>query len=153
MFDLETGIRETKPASELGFGYRSSNLKKGTSKIVLSATFDLSREFPDNPYMKLTPKEMFAIRREKQPAGLTCGSFFKNPPGASAGALIDQAGCKGMKVGGMQVSEKHANFLLNTGGATWQDVLALRDAVKLRVFQKFNISLIEEVCSISHENP
>ena len=89
----------------------------------------------------------------KQPTGFSCGSFFKNPGEfPSAGWLIDQSGCKGMKIGGAQISEKHANFIMNTGGATAKDILELAKKVYDAVFMKFNINLEPEV-QILPKNP
>jgi UDP-N-acetylmuramate dehydrogenase len=77
---------------------------------------------------------------------MSCGSFFKNTSEfPSAGWLIDQAGCKGMKVGGAEVSEKHANFILNTGKATSSDILKLAIQVYTKVKEKFNVELEPEV--------
>ena len=88
---------------------------------------------------------MQALRRTKQPPGPSCGSYFKNPSGTSAGKLIDEAGLKGFRVGGMQISEHHANFFINTGGATYQDVLTLAEEAKSRVFTRTGLTLEEEV--------
>lgn len=91
-------------------------------------------------------KEIMAKRRETQPLGQpNAGSFFKNPPGHSAGKLIDDAGLKGFAVGGAKVSEKHANFLVNTGGATCNDVLTLMKLVQQKVEQLSGVLLIPEV--------
>lgn len=125
------------------FSYRESKIKH-TSDIILSVALKF------NPMPKaLVLKEVHDMAKEralKQPAGMSCGSFFKNP-GAfpSAGWLIEQAGCKGMKVGEAQVSEKHANFILNTGSATSRDILDLAIKVHNMVQAKFNIFLEPEV--------
>ena len=91
-------------------------------------------------------KKIDEIRRDKQPSGYTCGSFFKNPrPDKPAGMLIDNAGLKGACVGGAQISEKHGNFFMNINNATAKDILNLRDIAKKTVFEKFTIKLEEEV--------
>lgn len=91
-------------------------------------------------------RELAAWRKEKQPLGQpNAGSFFKNPPGESAGRLIDDAGLKGISVGGAKVSEKHANFLVNTGSATCDDVLQLMKLVQAEVQQFSGIVLEPEV--------
>ena len=95
---------------------------------------------------------MQALRRTKQPPGPSCGSYFKNPVGTSAGKLIDEAGLKGFRVGGMQISEHHANFFINTGGAIYQDVLALAEEAKSRVFTRTGLTLEEEVRIIRAPN-
>lgn len=125
------------------FGYRDSFFKK-SKDIILSATFQLKR-MP----MTLIKQEIgqyVKARTAKQPVGLTCGSFFKNP-GAfpSAGWLIEQSGCKGMTLGGAQVSEKHANWIMNTGNATTSDVVNLALKVHKMVEEKFNVDLEPEV--------
>ena len=85
-------------------------------------------------------------RALKQPSGNSCGSFFKNPTQfPSAGWLIEQAGCKGLSVGGAEVSPKHANFLMNTGDATTKDILDLAMKVFKKVKEKFNVELEPEV--------
>lgn len=112
------------------FGYRHSKLKD-SDEILLKAAF--------------LPHEGVEIDRSNQPAGMTAGSFFKNPPGESAGRLIDQCGLKGKKVGGAQISDKHANFILNTGTATASDILELAEMAKKAVKGQFDIDLKEEV--------
>ncbi|HUQ78023.1 MAG TPA: hypothetical protein VM427_04020, partial [Patescibacteria group bacterium] len=86
-------------------------------------------------------------RQAHQPLGIpSAGSFFRNPPaGPSAGALIDQAGLKGMRLGGASVSPKHANFLVNDGRGTASDVRRLGDLVRARVEERFGVRLVHEV--------
>ncbi|MEA2377647.1 MAG: UDP-N-acetylmuramate dehydrogenase [Thermoleophilaceae bacterium] len=120
---------------ELGFSYRRSNL--GPREIVARASFALSPADPES--VKATLAELRAARRAAQPSGIkTFGSTFKNPEderaeGRSAGVLLDQAGCRGLAVGGARFSEKHANFVENTGDATTADVIALMAEGKRRV--------------------
>jgi len=132
------------------FGYRDSNFKK-TKDIILAASFKLKR-MP----AALVQKEIALHakgRALKQPAGLTCGSFFKNPGTfPSAGWLIDQSGCKGMREGGAQVSEKHANWIMNNGKATASDIINLALKVHKMVQDKHNVDLEPEV-QIIPENP
>lgn len=91
-------------------------------------------------------EELAAKRREKQPLEYpSAGSMFKRPPGHFAAALIDQCGLKGLAVGGAQVSAKHAGFVVNRGGATCGDVLALVDQVKERVLAQTGVELEMEV--------
>ena len=125
------------------FGYRHSKIK-GSKDIVLSATLKLKPE----PQAKIRAdiNEYIKQRALKQPSGNSCGSFFKNPKQfPSAGLLIEQAGCKGMTVGGAQVSPKHANFLMNTGNATSKDIIELAVQVYEKVKDKFNVELEPEV--------
>src|SRR5690606_32478268 len=90
---------------------------------------------------------IIAERAEKQPLDFpSCGSTFKNPPtGLSAGRLIERAGLKGLTSGGAEISLKHANFILNRGGAKAKDILTLIDIIKARVFEQFQVQLECEV--------
>jgi UDP-N-acetylmuramate dehydrogenase len=132
---------------ELGFGYRRSNL--GPREIVARASFALSPADPES--VKATLAELRAARRAAQPSGIkTFGSTFKNPEderaeGRSAGVLLDQAGCRGLAVGGARFSEKHANFVENSGDATTADVIALMAEGKRRVRERFGVELEPEV--------
>ena len=139
---LRDGAVEDWPAERLGYTYRHSDLPEGA--IVVSALF---RGTPGDP--AAIGAEMDAIaraREESQPLrSRTGGSTFKNPPGHKAWALIDAAGCRGMIRGGAQVSEKHCNFLLNTGSATSSDIEELGEQVRRRVMQKTNIMLEWEI--------
>jgi UDP-N-acetylmuramate dehydrogenase len=132
------------------FGYRTSRFKR-TSDMILSVTLKL-KPMP-SPVVQAEIGEYMKARILKQPTGLSCGSFFKNPGQfPSAGWLIEQSGCKGMKIGSAQVSEKHANFIMNTGGATATDIVELAKKVHDAVFAKFNINLEPEV-QILPKNP
>jgi UDP-N-acetylmuramate dehydrogenase len=125
------------------FGYRDSYFKK-SKDIILSATFKL--KMMPSAIIKQEIAQHIKARAAKQPAGLTCGSFFKNPGTfPSAGWLIEQSGCKGMTLGGAQVSEKHANWIMNTGNATTSDVVNLALNVHKMVKEKYNIDLEPEV--------
>ena len=91
-------------------------------------------------------KDLAGRRREKQPLDFpSAGSTFKRPEGHFAAALIDQCGLKGLRVGGAMVSEKHAGFVVNVGGATCADILRLMDEVRERVFQDTGVELEPEV--------
>jgi UDP-N-acetylenolpyruvoylglucosamine reductase len=132
---------------ELGFSYRRSNL--GPREVVARASFALSEADPAS--VKATLAEMRAARRAAQPSGIkTFGSTFKNPEdsraeGRSAGVLLDEAGCRGLTVGGARFSEKHANFVENHGDATTADVIALMAEGKRRVRERFGVELEPEV--------
>jgi UDP-N-acetylenolpyruvoylglucosamine reductase len=140
------GTSRRAPA-ELGFSYRRSNL--GPHEVVARASFALSEADPES--VKATLADMRAARRAAQPSGIkTFGSTFKNPgdpraEGRSAGVLLDQAGCRGLAVGGARFSEKHANFVENTGDATTADVIALMAEGKRRVRERFGVELEPEV--------
>lgn len=132
------------------FSYRDSEIKK-TKDIILSASFKLKPE----PIIKIKAEinNYLNERSKKQPTGKTCGSFFKNPGHfPSAGWLIEQAGCKGMKVGGAEVSPVHANFIMNTGSATSDDIINLTVRVHKKVKNKFDVDLFPEV-QILPESP
>lgn len=127
----------------LDWGYRSSGLQ-GTDLIVVEAVFEgIPRE------RELIARDMekyLNSRKSSQPLEYpNSGSVFKNPPGSFAGKLIQEAGCRGMRIGGAQVSEKHANFIVNLGGAKSGEVLELISAVRDRVLEKYGVSLEMEV--------
>ena len=106
---------------DLVFDYRSTNI---SATFILSATLELEEDDPDR-IMKKT-KEIWMFKRNTQPLNTkNCGCIFKNPRGLSAGALIDQAGLKGFKVGGAEVSDKHANFIIAHPGCSADDVMKL----------------------------
>ncbi len=131
---------------EMRFGYRTSTVQE-TGGIVLSADFALCRG--DREQSLGIIRDLDARRREKQPLDKpSAGSFFKRPAGHFAGALIEQAGLKGFGVGGARVSEKHAGFIVNTGGATCRDVIELRDIVVERVRQMSGVTLETEVRTV-----
>ena len=140
------GTERRKPG-ELGFAYRSSNL--GPHEVVARASFELESAEPEA--VKSTLGEMRAARKEAQPSGIkTFGSTFKNPDdpraeGRSAGVLLDEAGCRGLTVGGARFSEKHANFVENMGEATTADVIALMAEGRRRVRDRFGVELEPEV--------
>ena len=141
-----SGIKEAEPA-DLGFRYRDSDLAPG--EVVSRAWFALEPGDPDQ--IKETMAEMRGKRKEAQPPGIkTFGSTFVNPTderaeGQSAGMLLDQAGCRGLTVGGARLSEKHANFVENFESATTADVLAVMSQARHRVHSKFAVVLEPEV--------
>ena len=134
---------ETVPAEQCGFSYRRSAFSGG-ERVILGAKFQLE---PDDPAaIRGRMDELARRRKEKQPLEYpSAGSMFKRPAGHFAAALIEQCGLKGLTVGGAQVSEKHAGFVINRGGATCADVLALVDQVKERVLQQTGVELEMEV--------
>jgi UDP-N-acetylenolpyruvoylglucosamine reductase len=138
---------ERRRPEQLGFEYRRSNL--GEREIVAHAAFALESAEPAG--VKATLADMRAKRKEAQPSGIkTFGSTFKNPDdpraeGRSAGVLLDQAGCRGLQVGGARFAQKHANFVENTGQATTADVIALMAEGRRRVREAFGVVLEPEV--------
>ena len=125
---------------DLHYGYRTSTLESG--QIVLAATLRLSRGDATESLAQI--REIVHWRREHQPGGANAGSVFRNPPGLHAGALIEEAGMKGARVGGAVVSEKHANFILVEDDATASDVYQLLCLVRDRVEATSGIELITE---------
>jgi UDP-N-acetylmuramate dehydrogenase len=126
---------------DLVFEYRHTNI---AAPFILSATLELDEEDPDR-IMKKT-KEIWMYKRNSQPLNTkNAGCVFKNPRGLSAGALIDQAGLKGMTVGGAEVSTKHANFIVAKPGCTADDVLRLIKIVQEKVFERNQLHLETEV--------
>jgi UDP-N-acetylmuramate dehydrogenase len=139
---LRSGEVEELPLDKIGYTYRHSELPEGA--IVIDAVFAGEPGEPD-----AIGAEMDAIartREESQPLrSRTGGSTFKNPPGHKAWALIDAAGCRGLRMGDAQVSEKHCNFLLNLGSATSAEIEALGEEVRRRVEVKSHIILEWEI--------
>ncbi|MEA4900056.1 UDP-N-acetylmuramate dehydrogenase [Desulfitobacterium sp.] len=138
----EDGKLATFNKEDLIFGYRECSLR-GKAWI-------LAAELKFTPGNKETIKaqmaENLAKRKSAQPLELpNAGSIFRNPPGDSAGRLIEQTGWKGKGIGGAQVSAKHANFIVNRGNATAADVLALIEAIQKDVFEKYGVKLQTEV--------
>jgi UDP-N-acetylmuramate dehydrogenase len=140
---LEQGgrVREV-PSEQLPAAYRRRELPPGS--IVAGAKLKLNPDQPQAVAGRM--KEFLERRRSSQPlTARTAGSVFMNPPGDFAGRLIEQAGLKGLAVGGARVSPVHANFIENTGGASAGDLVALMDLVAARVKQVFNVDLEREV--------
>jgi UDP-N-acetylmuramate dehydrogenase len=139
---LRSGEMRTLPLSEMGYTYRHSELPEGA--IVVAACFTGSAGDP-----KAIGAEMDRIAAEREASqplrSKTGGSTFKNPPGNKAWALVDAAGCRGLTIGGAQVSEKHCNFLLNLGTATSADIEALGEEVRKRVKAHSGIMLEWEI--------
>ena len=141
--DPKKGVCGRRAIAEGDFEYRSSIFAKN-GWIVTGARFRLRRGAAETE--RALFEEYQQQRREKQPLNLpSAGSVFKRPSGHFAGALIEQAGLKGAAVGGAQVSKLHAGFIVNTGGATAADVLALIERIKKDVRQAFGVSLEEEL--------
>jgi UDP-N-acetylenolpyruvoylglucosamine reductase len=134
---------DRRTPDDLGFRYRQSNLTD--HEIVARASFALHPAEPSE--VKETLAQMRAQRKAAQPSGIkTFGSTFKNPDGGkSAGVLLDEAGCRGLQVGGARFSDKHANFVENAGDATTSDVIALMAEGRRRVREKTGIELEPEV--------
>jgi UDP-N-acetylmuramate dehydrogenase len=141
------GDIRTRAVGQLDLGYRTSSVR--TTEVVVDARFEVG---PDDPgACRARIDEIVEWRREHQPGGSNAGSVFRNPPGDSAGRLIDACGLKGFRVGGAVVSPKHANFFQAEAGATADDVHALVREVRSRVEQATGVALEPELQMIGFE--
>ena len=163
---LIDGAVEEWPVGRLRYGYRTSALKRNDERgtmndkqsdaaslfiahrssvgpIVVAAEFRLARA--DAGELAERMRGIAAERKGKTPVGSSCGSVFKNPPGNSAGRLIEAVGLKGTRAGQAEISHKHANYIVNLGGAAGDDVLRLIDIARERVMSQLGIALELEV--------
>lgn len=143
----ERGL-ERVPGASIEWGYRTSSIPHDA--VVVECELAVH---PADPFaVRAKMERALTRRRDTQPMSeASCGSVFKNPEGMSAGELIEQAGMKGFAVGGARVSQKHANFIVNAGGATARDVLELMRIVQTRVYEKHGIELEPEVRLLGFE--
>jgi UDP-N-acetylmuramate dehydrogenase len=165
VLDTETAEMRTFFREDMQYAYRQSFLKDNPRYFVLSTLIRLSSL--GGEYEKYTPENLRSVRKIKQPAGFSCGSFFMNsypteeqkdtlkefltPLGTlSSGRLIDKAWLKWTRIWWIKVSEQHGNFFINDEKATWQDILELRDVVKKGVSEKYGVDLHEEVRIITN---
>lgn len=137
---LRGGRLVTVYKQDLDFGYRACKL--GKDDVVIGAEFELS---PDSPAIIRKRGERYnALRKSSQPSGRSAGSIFKNPPHASVGKILDEAGLKGLRRGGAVISPVHANIIVNTGGATAHDVCALIRVMR-DVLENSGVAAQEEI--------
>jgi UDP-N-acetylmuramate dehydrogenase len=115
----------------------------GGGAIILSGRFTLSEGSGER--IKKECRHNLSLRKNRQPHGASAGSFFKNPPGDFAGRLIEEAGLKGQRIGGAEVSQVHANFIVNKGGATASDILELKNTIQQKVRERSGVWLEPEV--------
>jgi UDP-N-acetylmuramate dehydrogenase len=139
--DLATGTRATCPVAALELGYRSSAVT--ASQVVERATFSLREG--DAAAARAEIDEIVRWRREHQPGGQNAGSVFTNPPGDSAGRLVDAAGGRGLRIGTAQVSEKHANFIQADPDGRAADVVALIRHLRKLVHEHGGVALHPEL--------
>jgi UDP-N-acetylmuramate dehydrogenase len=140
VMDMEGTVFD-RTKDDLVFEYRRTNI---AAPFILNATLELEEDDPERILRKT--KEIWMYKRNSQPLNTkNAGCIFKNPRGLSAGALIDQAGLKGMRVGGASVSEKHANFIVADAGCTADNVLKLIKIIQEKVFDRNQIHLETEV--------
>ena len=132
------GKIQVRERDEIAFGYRTSNLDE---PVILSAEFDLEPEDPESVVKRM--RRIWIIKKENQPYGhQSSGCIFKNPsPEISAGALVEGAGLKGLRVGGAEVSDRHANFIVAQPGAKSADVLELIEQIRRRVAEQAGYEL------------
>jgi len=144
LYNVEEDIVETWKKEDFDFSYRNSRVKRELGKyIILSAKFELIQDEISNIQARIAE-----VNKERyiRPVGKSVGSFFTNPKGEKgAGQLIEEAGLKGMRVGGAEISEIHANYIMNVGNATTSDILKLAEMVKEKVKENSEIELKEEV--------
>ena len=142
VLDLRLGEITHRTPAQLEMAYRSTNLTP--TEAVLAAAFTTTGTSPEHAEAQM--REITRWRKEHQPGGtFNAGSVFKNPPGDSAGRLIDSLGLKGFRVGGVSVSEKHANFFVADPGATARQIFLLVAAVRRRVLEEAGIELVPEI--------
>ncbi len=141
-YDRRTG--KTVRIYEHEFGYRTSVYMSDEGLVCLEADIKLSRGNTEDILLKM--RELAASRREKQPLEYpSAGSYFKRPDGDFAGRLIEAAGLKGTHIGDAEVSVKHAGFIINKGNASFEEIMQLEELVRLRVKEKFGVTLEREV--------
>lgn len=146
--DLSTGEDVAMSPTDLQLGYRSSALT--SSQVVVSAELALSAGDVERGQAELS--EIVRWRREHQPGGQNAGSVFTNPPGDSAGRLIDAAGCRGLRIGTAEVSTKHANFIQADPGGSADDVAALMREVVARVRAHAGVDLHAETVMVGFDD-
>ncbi|HEY3344546.1 MAG TPA: UDP-N-acetylmuramate dehydrogenase [Anaerolineaceae bacterium] len=139
------------PVEQMGYQYRSSTLKSDPGRaVILSAKLKLTPSTPEAVQAKI--ENLSAERRSTQPPGASMGSMFKNPSGDHAGRLIDSAGLKGRSLGGAEISSIHANFFVNRGAASAEDILGLIHLAQESVAEKTGILLELEIELIGEWN-
>lgn len=146
-YDAETGDICTIDLQEHCFGYRQSVYKSHPERIILSATFSLKERSIED--IRCEMNKYMESRKSKQPLEYpSAGSVFKRAPGHYTGQMIEELGLKGYTVGGAQISEKHAGFIVNRGGATSADVSELVSFIKEKVYAGYGVRLEEELIFI-----
>lgn len=136
------GTLERFRTEELGFGYRTSGIRSGNT--VLSANMKFMKD--DAAAVAARTEGFFNQKKIAQPIWeKSAGCVFRNPEGMSAGKMIDEAGCKGIRIGGIEVSSIHANFFVNRGQGSAADYLALMDEVSVKVIERFHVRLEPEI--------
>jgi UDP-N-acetylmuramate dehydrogenase len=145
--DLRSGVTTDVPVAGLAYAYRHSSLS--CSQVVVAGTFSLQPGHAEESLAQIA--DIVRWRREHQPGGSNAGSVFTNPPGDSAGRLIEEAGLKGHRMGSAEVSPKHANFIQADAGGSADDVRRLIEDVQRRVRDRFGVELSTEVRMIGFD--
>ena len=140
VLDTKTNLTKTLQPNDLLFGYRQSSISR--NQLVINAVLKLSEGNPEESSELI--REIVRWRLENQPGGQNAGSVFTNPKDESAGRLIEESGCKGMRVGSAEVSTKHANFIQADAGGKAQDIKDLMQLISESVYSKFGIHLTVE---------
>ena len=141
----------TLDSADCEFAYRNSRFKQEQDLVIISVKLELNKGNKEEIQARM--QKHTALRKEKQPVEYpSAGSIFKNPPGEAAGRLIEMVGAKGWKQGDAMVSQKHSNFIINTGKATCEDVLQLIKRVKQAVEEQTGVWLEEEILVLGKEN-
>lgn len=143
VFDIEKQEIRTFKNEDCGFGYRRSVFKEKPNFIIISAFLNLKKGAEAEIRERI--KESLNHRNETQPKGFSAGSVFKNPEGFHAGELIEKCGLKGKTIGGVKISEKHANFMINMGRGRAKDAVSLINEAKREVKNRFGVALEEEI--------
>jgi UDP-N-acetylmuramate dehydrogenase len=147
---IENGELKAIASADCGFVYRNSRFKH-SGIVLLWAEMQLQPAPVEE--LKAAMDHALESRKASQPLDLpNAGCVFKNPEGQSAGRLIEQAGLKGQRLGGAQISEKHANFVVNTGGAKASDVLGLMAQSRRAVKERFGVDLMDEVLVLGEDS-
>lgn len=142
------GVKKTMKRNEIIFGYRKTSFPRGT--VILGACLKLEKG--ERSKIKESINEIMRWRREKHPWDFpSAGSIFKNLPGQAAGKIIEESGLKGLASGGAQISSKHANFIINRGGATAADIMRLIETVRSKVKKEKNLVLDTEVVIVGED--
>ena len=135
------GEKQVRQLEELSFAYRQSNVDDA---VVLDVELELRPDDPDEIAKRL--RKIWVLKKSSQPLGSqSAGCIFKNPRGLSAGSLIEQAGLKGTRLGGAEISDRHANFVITHDGCTSSDVLRLIDLIRSKVTEQFGVHLELEI--------
>jgi len=143
-YDVNTGEISALFGDDHKFGYRDSVYKRDINKIILSAEFELKKG--DSNVIRSEMEDYMERRRSKQPLEFpSAGSVFKRPEGYFVGQIVEESGLKGKTIGGAKVSEKHAGFIVNVGGATAKDVLELVEFIKDVIRSRYSVELVCEI--------